>query len=56
MKALLVVLLVVLVAGGLYGLAAGGVGALVGLGRRRAEGEERPFDQRVGGRRAPGDR
>lgn len=50
MKALLVVLVVLLVAGGLYALAAGGVAGIVAGARKKAPGDERPSDGPTGGR------
>jgi hypothetical protein len=56
MKTLLVLLVVLVVAGGLYTLVAGGVGGLVGAGRSKASGDDDPFDGPTDLRRAPGDR
>jgi hypothetical protein len=56
MRTLLIVLLVVVVAGGLYALAAGGVAGLVGGARSKAKGDEDPLGEPPARRRAPGDR
>ncbi len=54
MKALLVLLVVLVVAGGLYTLVAGGVGGLVGAARSKDKGGD--GDAATDTRRAPGDR
>jgi len=56
MKTILVLLVVLLVAGGLYTLVAGGVGGLVGAGRSKAKGKDDPFDGPTDLRRTHGDR
>ena len=55
MKTLLVLLVVLLVAGGLYTLVAGGVGGLVGAARSK-DRSKGSTDDLTDTRRAPGDR
>jgi len=54
MKTVIVLLVVLALGAGLYTLAAGGVGGLVGAARKKADGNDDPFDVPPGRRGAPG--